>query len=280
MKIKDIVTSEVTCVEVPSNRSDVLNLIEKTGHFGFPVVKKGTKQLVGIVTKRDLLKNPDENQTALIMSRNPATVSAENDVKVAINLALEKNIRRLIVVQGEDVIGIVTVADIIHKALGRLEVNDPVKPYVKRILPAIWEKTPLRVAYELMRLAEARSMPVLNDEGRLSGIVTDEDLIKFGDVSYKDKPADIKASSESEWDWDSVAVLLIGKGELTFPNSSVGEVMTKEVVTVNELTPIGECARRMRKNNLDQLPVLSTQGNLIGMVYDVALLTAALKHIS
>ncbi len=280
MKIKDIVTSEVTCVEVPSNRSDVLNLIEKTGHFGFPVVKKGTKQLVGIVTKRDLLKNPGENQTALIMSRNPVTVTAEDDVKVAINMAIEKNIRRLIVVQGEDVIGIVTVADIIHKALGRLEINDPVKPYVKRVLPAIWEKTPLRVAYELMRLAEARSMPVLNDEGKLSGIVTDEDLIKFGDVSYKDRPADIKASSESEWDWDSVAVLLIGKGELTFPNSTVGEVMTKEVVTLNELTPISECARRMRKNNLDQLPVLSTQGNLIGMVYDVALLTAALKHVS
>lgn len=280
MKIKDIVTSEVTCVEVPSNRSDVLALIEKTGHYGFPVVKKGSKQLVGVVTKRDLLKNPDENQTALLMTRNPVTVSAEDEVKKAITIAIEKNIRRLPVIQGEDVVGIVTVADIIHKALGRLEVNDPVKPYVKRIIPAIWEKTPLKVAYEVMRLVDARSMPVLNDAGRLSGIVTDEDLIKFGDVSFKDKPADIKASSESDWDWDSVAVLLIGKGELTFPNSTVGEVMTKEVVSVNELMPIGECARRMRKNNLDQLPVLSAQGNLVGMVYDVALLTAALKHVS
>ncbi len=280
MKIKDIVTSEVTCVEVPSARNDVLSLIEKTGHFGFPVVKKGTRQLVGVVTKRDLLKNPDENQTALLMTRNPVTVEMEDDVKKAIIIAIEKNIRRLPVVQGEDVVGIVTVADIIHKALGRLEVNDPVKPYVKRVLPAMWEKTPLKVAYELMRLADARSMPVISDEGRLSGIVTDEDLIKFGDVSFKDRPADIKASSESDWDWDSVAVLMIGKGELTFPNSTVGEVMTKEVVSVNELTPISECARRMRKNNLDQLPVLSAHGNLIGMVYDIALLTAAQKHVS
>ena len=280
MKIKDIVTSEVTCVEVPSTRSDVLAIIEKTGHFGFPVVKKGTKQLVGVVTKRDLLKNPDENQTALLMTRNPITMGIEDDVRKAITIAIEKNIRRLPVVQGEDVVGIVTVADIIHKALGRLEVNDPVKPYVKRVLPAMWEKTPLKVAYELMRLADARSMPVISDEGRLSGIVTDEDLIKFGDVSFKDRPADIKASSESDWDWDSVAVLMIGKGELTFPNSTVGEVMTKEVVSVTELTPLGECARRMRKNNLDQLPVLSSHGNLIGMVYDVALLTAAQKHIA
>ncbi len=280
MKIKDIVTSEVTCVEVPSTRNDVLTLIEKTGHFGFPVIKKETKQLVGVVTKRDLLKNPDENQTALLMTRNPVTVEMEDDVKKAITIAIEKNIRRLPVVKGEDVVGIVTVADIIHKALGRLDVNDPVKPYVKRVLAAMWEKTPLKVAYELMRLADARSMPVISDEGRLSGIVTDEDLIKFGDVSFKDRPADIEASSESDWDWDSVAVLMIGKGELTFPNSTVGEVMTKEVVSVTELTPISECARRMRKNNLDQLPVLSARGNLTGMVYDIALLTAAQKHIS
>lgn len=280
MKIKDIVTSEVTCVEVPSTRNDVLALIEKTGHFGFPVVKKGTKQLVGVVTKRDLLKNADENQTALLMTRSPITVEMEDDVKKAITIAIEKNIRRLPVVQGEVVLGIVTVADIIHKALGRLDVNDPVKPYVKRVLPAMWEKTPLKVAYELMRLADARSMPVINDEGKLSGMVTDEDLIKFGDVSFKDRPADIKASSESDWDWDSVAVLMIGKGELTFPNSTVGEVMTKEVVSVTELTPLSECARRMRKNNLDQLPVLSAHGNLIGMVYDIVLLTAAQKHIS
>jgi len=280
VKIKDIVTSEVTCVEVPSTRNDVLAVIEKTGHFGFPVVKKGTKQLVGVVTKRDLLKNPDENQTALLMTRSPATLELEEDVKKAITMLIEKSIRRLPVVQGEDVVGIVTVADIIHKALGRLDVNDPVKPYVKKVLPAIWDKTPLKVAYELMRLADARSMPVISDEGRLSGMVTDEDLIKVADVSFKDKPADIKASSESDWDWDSVAVLMIGKGELTFPNSTVGEVMTKEVVSVTELTPISECARRMRKNNLDQLPVLSARGNLIGMVYDIALLTAAQKHIS
>lgn len=279
MKVKEIVTPEVICVEVPSTRSDVLASMEKTGHYGFPVVKKGTKQLVGIVTKRDLLKNPDENQTALLMTRNSVTLGPEEDVKKAITIMVEKNIRRLPVIQGEDVVGIVTVADIIHKAIARLEVNDPVKPYVKRVLPAIWEKTPLKVAYELMRLAEARSMPVLNDEGRLSGIVTDEDLINVGDVSFKDKPADIKASSESEWDWDSVAVLMIGKGELTFPNSTVGEVMTKEVVSVTELTPISECARRMRKNNLDQLPVLNAQGNLVGMVYDVALLAAAQKYV-
>lgn len=280
MKIKDIVTSEVTCVDVPGTRSDVLAAIEKTGHYGFPVVRKGTKQLVGVVTKRDLLKNADENQTALLMTRNSVTVQPEEDVRKAITLMAEKNIRRLPVVEGGDVVGIVTVADIIHKALARLDVNDPVKPYVKRVIPAIWEKTPLRVAYELMRLSDARSMPVLNDEGRLSGIVTDEDLIKVGDVTFKDKSADIKAASESEWDWDSVAVLLIGKGELTFPNSTAAEVMTKDVVSVTEPTPISECARRMRKNNLDQLPVLNSQGNLSGMVYDIALLTAALKYIS
>ncbi len=280
MKIKDIVTSEVTCVEVPSTRNDVLSVIEKTGHFGFPVVKKGTKQLLGVVTKRDLLKKPDENQTALLMTRDSLTVELEDDVRKAINMMFEKNIRRLPVVQGADVVGIVTVADIVQKALARPDVNDPVRPYVKRVLPTVWEKTPLRVAYEQMRLADARSMPVLSDEGKLSGIVTDEDLLKVGDVSFKDKPADIKASSESEWDWDSVAVLLIGKGELTFPNSTAADVMTKEVVTVSELTTISECARRMRKTNLDQLPVLTSQGNLVGMVYDTALLPAALKYLS
>ncbi len=235
---------------------------------------------MGVVTKRDLLKNPDENQTALLMTRGSLTVGPEDDVKKAIAMMSERSIRRLPVVSGGDVVGIVTVADIIHKALARIDINDPIKPYVKRMIPALWVKTPLRVAYELMRLADARSMPVLNDEGMMSGIVTDEDLIKVGDVTFKDKTANIKAASESEWDWDSVAVLLIGKGQLTFPNATAEEVMTKEVVSVTELTPISECARRMRKNNLDQLPVITPQGTLVGMVYDTVLLSAASKYIS
>lgn len=273
-------TSEVTFVEVPGTRNDVLEAIEKTGHYGFPVVKKGTKQLVGVVTKRDLLKNPDENQIALLMTRNSLTVEPEDDIRKAISMMADSNVRRIPVVSKGDVVGIVTVADVIQKALARLDANDPVKPYVRRVMPAIWEKTPLNVAFQLMRLADARSMPVLNDDGELSGIVTDEDLIKHGDVTFKDKTANIKASSESEWDWDSVAVLLIGKGELSFPKITVAEIMTKDVISVNELTPIGECARRMRKNNLDQLPVLTTQGQLVGMIYDTVLLTAALKYIT
>jgi len=54
----------------------------------------------------------------------------------------------------------------------------------------------------------------------------------------------------------------------------VRDVMTKELVTITRKTPISRVAQLMRQHRIEQTPILSAEGKLIGIVRDVDLLRA------
>jgi CBS domain-containing protein len=74
--VDDVMIREVASAELPGSRDEVLEIL-KTKHIsGVPIVKNG--ELLGIVTRTDLLKNREEEQIALIMTRNPVTICLVN----------------------------------------------------------------------------------------------------------------------------------------------------------------------------------------------------------
>ena len=95
MKVKDIMTEDVIMAEVPSGSADALKLIIDHNISGLPVVKRGTKELMGVITRNDFSRKPDEGQTALLMTRDVTTISPDADVKEAAKLFRQKNFRRL-----------------------------------------------------------------------------------------------------------------------------------------------------------------------------------------
>ncbi|HDI74343.1 MAG: inosine-5-monophosphate dehydrogenase [Thermoprotei archaeon] len=279
MKVREIMSKSVIYAEVPGSRSEVIEIMAKSGKSGLPVVKKGTRKLVGMVTKTDLLRNPDEEQLALLMTRNPVVVHVEDDVKKAVELMLKHGIRRLPVVNEEDELaGIISVADIVSKVIPRLNINEPIKAYYRRQVPAIWDKTPLNIAYEVMRLLGSKYLIALNDEAKLSGILTEEDIVKSAEITSSEKKFSSAPSEGTEWDWDVVTIVYIFKKELKIPpDIRVRDVMVRKVIKVNEYTSIRECARKMSHFNIDQLPVLDVKGKLIGVIEDKDLLSAVFK---
>jgi len=114
---------------------------------GLPVVKKGTMKLIGIVTRSDLVNNPDEEQLALIMTRNLLTTIPDDDIKVAAQIIIEKDIRRVPVVKGEELIGILTVSDIIEQVLSKLSIEKPVKDYMITNIPTTWDRIPFKCSF-------------------------------------------------------------------------------------------------------------------------------------
>ena len=70
MMVKDCMQSDVIYVSVPGTREDVLLTMAEKQVNGVPVVKKGSRTLVGIVTRTDLLRKADENQLAMLMVRD------------------------------------------------------------------------------------------------------------------------------------------------------------------------------------------------------------------
>ncbi|MHA1754426.1 MAG: CBS domain-containing protein [Candidatus Odinarchaeia archaeon] len=273
MLAEELMTENYKFVQVPGTRKDVLEIFKKHGVTGLPVLKKGTRKVSGIITRNDLMRKPDENQIALIMTRDPITISPDTELKEIAKIMFEKRISYLPVVKDDEMVGLVTLADVVWKGIANLNLNDPIKPHVIREITAVWEKTPISVAYIISRLAKTQALTVLNDNGVLTGIITDSDILEKSEVITEEKTSNMQAASEgSEWDWDTASILYITKKVLKLPTEPVSETMIRDVITVVEQTSISECAAKMKKYDIDQMPVLNATGELVGMIRDVDLL--------
>jgi CBS domain-containing protein len=239
-----------------------------------PVVKKGTNILVGVVTRSDLMSKPEEDQLALLMKRDPVAVSPDADIKEAVKLILDNSLNRLLVSSSKrELIGWLTVKDIVHKVLVEAEKTKIVKPYVERTMACVWEGTPLPVTYNIMRLANVQALPVLDDNGTLVGIVAGSDFLSVSEEVHEEKVSKTTGESEgTDWDWDASNRIIITKKKLKIPNRPVKDVMTRNVETTVEQASVAECALMMKKYGIDQLPVLDAKGSLNGIIRDVDLI--------
>ncbi|NVM03226.1 MAG: CBS domain-containing protein [Candidatus Helarchaeota archaeon] len=276
MKVEEIMKKEVISVEVPNSRANILELFEKHAVKSLPVLKKGKNNLVGIVTQADLIKNPSEDQLALLMTRDPITVSAKEDIKNAIKLMIDNDLRRLPVTDNDKSLkGMLSIGDIISKGISKLDIEKSIKNYILRTFTSVWEGTPLPIVPHIMRLAKKQALLVLNGKGNLSGIISQEDLIKASEIVSENTKSNISAETEGDFSWDASSTLLITQHKLKLPSDKiVRDVMEKKLITAIESTSIKECADKMRKYNISQLPVLDARGILIGLITDNSLLKA------
>ncbi len=125
LKVRDAMTpvKDIVTVSPEDTVQDVLSMVRKTGHLGYPVTKDG--KLVGIVTLTDINSVPEENRTKIrvkdVMSRNVITISPDDNLEDALKLLIEYDIGRLPVVEDEKLVGIITRSDIMKAHAKELE---------------------------------------------------------------------------------------------------------------------------------------------------------------
>ncbi|MGQ9720681.1 MAG: CBS domain-containing protein [Candidatus Jordarchaeum sp.] len=279
MKVQDIMEEKIPYVTVPGTRDDALHVMRESGKSFLPVVKKGSKEVVGTISERNFMEKPEESQIALLMRRDPITVSKETPIKELVKILLENNLRHVPVTKdGKELVGLVSVSDVVRKAIAMEKESGPIKDYVKKELITVWEATPVPVAFKIMNLSRVNLLPVLDDNSNLSGIIDYSDFVHLSEVVSEEKVSSISASSEgTDWSWDSGDVFHITTKILRLPNKPIKEVMTKNVETVSELTSFDDCAKKMRKFDLSQLPVTDAKGNLSGLIRDVDLIRGFFK---
>lgn len=279
LKVQDIMEENVPYATVPGTREEVLSIMRESGTTFLPVVKKGGKEVVGTVSERNLMDKPEESQIALLMTRDPITVSKETPIKDLVKILLKNNLRYVPVTRnGKELVGLVSVSDVVRKAIAVEKESGPIKDYVRKKLVTVWEGTPVPVAFKIMKLARVSVLPVLDDNANLSGIIDDSDFLRLSEVVSEEKVSSISATSEgTDWSWDSGDIFHITTKILRLPNKPVREVMTKNVQTVTELTSFDDCAKKMRKFDLNQLPVTDAKGSLSGIISDVDLIRGFFK---
>lgn len=131
----------------------------------------------------------------------------------------------------------------------------PVSEIMHREVVTLTAKERLDLTQDIMNVGRVRHLPVVDDEQRVIGIVSDRDLL----ASAMTQVLDFDPQSRR-----------------TFLRSiDVGEVMAKDVVTVTPDTELGEVARILALRKIGCVPVVGPRGELIGLVTETDLIAAA-----
>ncbi|WP_407380066.1 CBS domain-containing protein [Methanobrevibacter sp.] len=268
MLVKRVMSKKVVSVSVPGSREKVLDLMRKENKAVLPVVKEDDNKLVGVVTRSDLINNPDEEQIAMLMSRNLITASPDEDVTDVAKRMIENDVRRVPVVNEDgELVGIITSFDLVSQALTKLEIEDAVENYMITTVPTTWEKTPLNVAFESMKQFGLKSILALNDDAQLTGILTETDFIAESEIiSERSEHSSTVGTEGDKWSWDSTSVLYIEKNHLKFTDKVVSDVAVGNVEVANSKTKVSDCAKKMKTLHIEQIPVIGVEGDLVGLV--------------
>ncbi len=279
MKVRDVMTSDPKFIEIPSTRQTALILFQRHKVNGLPVLKEGTRKLVGLITLQDFAKNPDEEQVAMLMTREVPTIGPDNDFTEACRIMIENDIRHLPVVFEGMLAGIVTVKDILSRAIAEMDLEIYVKDVFSEKVTALWEETPLMASFVIMSASKSRTVPVVDRKGKVIGIVSDVDIMRAAEIRETTATDMLTTETEGDmWSLEGKNMLYVVSKNLVFPEKKkVGELMTKEV-GVGRRTPIKRCAKVMVTKDLKEVPVMSPDGELVGVVKDIDLLRAVVSQ--
>ncbi len=129
MLVSDLMNTEVISVTPEENVSSVARLLSRCNLGCVPVVSAG--KLMGVCTDRDLVLrclapgyDPDYTHAAQVMSREPVTVSPDDDTLAASRLMARHQIRRLPVVEKGQLVGMLSLGDLARCTACDMEASD------------------------------------------------------------------------------------------------------------------------------------------------------------
>jgi CBS domain-containing protein len=121
--VSEVMTAEVATLEPDASVADAARVMVRGG-FGSVVVVLG-RMLLGILTERDVLRaaagEPDLAAVTVEtwMTADPDTAGPDFDTEEAASLMLSRGFRHLPIVDGEDLVGMVSLRDVLSARIGR-----------------------------------------------------------------------------------------------------------------------------------------------------------------
>jgi len=278
MNVADAMTprSEVVTVEIPGTRDDVLEYLQERAFSSVPVIKQTDEgeQFRGLISRDALIDQPDEDQLALLVEEVP-TITADATIEAAAELMLDAGERRVPVVDGQ-LNGIVTITDIVHAiANGDADGAHDVGGLARSDINCLYIETPLTVAERELSHAEVPYGVVLDDDGEMTGMLTEVDVLEVARVvEGEDDTGESIANEDDDWAWEGIKAVggrYMPTRNVELPVGPVREFMTDGVITVSKRRTAKEAAQLMIENDIEQIPLISGD-ELTGIVRDVDLL--------
>lgn len=118
MKVKNFMNQNVIWTEPNCTINEVAKLMSNS-HIGTVILCNNDKKLLGIITDRDIVlrvsandKDAKTTQAKDIMTTNLITACPEDDAYKLMELMKENQIRRVPVIENNEVVGIVSLSDL------------------------------------------------------------------------------------------------------------------------------------------------------------------------
>ena len=122
-----------------------------------------------------------------LMTRNPCSIDADKSVTYAAKMLRDEDVGLAPIVDGDRLVGTVTDRDIAIRVVA--EGKDPESTKVKEIasinLVTVDPQQDLEVALKLMAKHQVRRLPVIEEGGRLVGLVAQADIARSGNDKQK-----------------------------------------------------------------------------------------------
>lgn len=132
----------------------------------------------------------------------------------------------------------------------------------------------VRELAQLLTENHISGVPVVDDAGRLVGVVSQTDLVR-----HELEPAEASSGGPPAFHRDPEAGLPRGFHSLVPDYTRVSDVMTPAAITGEEETPVRDLAKLMQKNHIHRV-VITREGQVRGIVTSMDLLGALVKLLT
>jgi len=268
--------SDVVTVEIPGTRDDVLEYLQERAFSSVPVIKDAAdgEQFRGLISRDALIDRPDEDQLALLVEEVP-TITADASLQEAAQLMLDEGERRVPVVDGR-LEGIITLTDIVHAIANEdVDGDEEVGGLARSDINCLYVESPLTVAGRELSHAEVPYGVVLDDQGEMTGILTEVDIIEVARVvEGEDDTGESIANQDDDWAWEGIKAVggrYMPTRNVEIPAEPVRQFMTADLITVSKRRTAREAAQLMIESDIEQIPLVAGD-ELVGIVRDVDLL--------
>lgn len=129
---------------------------------------------------------------------------------------------------------------------------------------SVSENQSLKEVLELLAEKRFSGFPVIDEENRVIGVISDTDIIR-----YSQSINVIPLSNLSGWvsPYANINDLAsMRKGFDMLHTTRVSQIMTKKVYTIYEDEPATEVAKLMNRRKINRVPVVDKDNKLIGII--------------
>jgi CBS domain-containing protein len=236
MDIADIATSDYIEVDADERLGKVRAIFERENPKGVVITEGGDYS--GIITERQLIQSHvEDNAKARALTRPAPKVGRTDDLREVARVLVEGGSKVAPVFEADRLWGIVTGDAILEAVLENLDALDVDEIYTTDVVTIV-EDTHVGQAINLFRENGISRLPVLDDDGYLSGMLTTHDIVEV-------VVRDMEKATTGDRAGDTDRILDI----------PVYDVMSSPVETTTHDESVHNAVERMLDNDYDGLAV-------------------------